>query len=536
MTWLCRQLRRAFLGFAFACSSGSGTAPVDGDVAVDARPVDASAPPDASRPEPETGPVDRTAPELALEPVRSQTTGRQLRLAGTATDDGQVSVRVEDGTRDMDAEVDDSGAFAATLRLRPGPNTLRVVAEDDAGNVSDVQVEVYYGRRVSVGNSQSVFLQGDARLTWGRNELGQLGNGTLQGSAYGDDPETAELPARYSEARAGVVSVVTRQTFMLALHEDGRVDAWGSNDEGQLGYDTVADCGSRSDTPCSRSAGTVPGLSDVVAIEAGYDHGLALHADGTISGWGSDALGQLARPEGAATTAARITALTNVVELAAGVDSTYALDSSGSVWAFGGNRNGQLAIGRADTERHPAPTRVAGLSEVRAITSANRTAYALLADGRLMGWGQNNAGQVGNGDDTGEDVTEPAFVLTGSGEPLEDVVAVAADGFVAVAQDREGQLYAWGLGALGQLGQGLAGDGEPDLENRFSASEVAIDDADRAAFDVVEFEVGAGGPVLALTRAGNLFGWGWSFRGSLGLEGALDAWAYSSPLLVVAAE
>ncbi|MEM7609677.1 MAG: hypothetical protein AAF411_30390, partial [Myxococcota bacterium] len=64
----------------------------------------------------------------------------------------------------------------------------------------------------------------------------------------------------------------------------------------------------------------------------------------------------------------------------------------------------------------------------------------------------------------------------------------------------------------------------------------AIDDADRAAFDVVEFEVGAGGPVLALTRAGNLFGWGWSFRGSLGLEGALDAWAYSSPLLVLAAE
>lgn len=124
MTWLCRQLRRAFLGFAFACSSGSGTAPVDGDVAVDARPVDASAPPDASRPEPETGPVDRTAPELALEPVRSQTTGRQLRLAGTATDDGQVSVRVEDGTRDMDAEVDDSGAFAATLRLRPGPPSL----------------------------------------------------------------------------------------------------------------------------------------------------------------------------------------------------------------------------------------------------------------------------------------------------------------------------------------------------------------------------------------------------------------------------
>jgi alpha-tubulin suppressor-like RCC1 family protein len=64
---------------------------------------------------------------------------------------------------------------------------------------------------------------------------------------------------------------------------------------------------------------------------------------------------------------------------------------------------------------------------------------------------------------------------------------------------------------------------------------VAVSDADRALFVIQEIEVGAGGPTLALSRDGNLFGWGWSFQGSLGLEGAINAWAYASPVLVMAA-
>ncbi|MEM9195637.1 MAG: hypothetical protein AAGF12_41100, partial [Myxococcota bacterium] len=114
--------------------------------------------------------------------------------------------------------------------------------------------------------------------------------------------------------------------------------------------------------------------------------------------------------------------------------------------------------------------------------------------------------------------------------------ADAGDGFIGLLLTGDGRVFAMGLGRLGQLGQGNLMDGSRDLEDREVASEVAVDAADRAVFDILEVEVGAGGPALAASRSGDLFGWGWSFRGSLGLGGAIDAWAYSTPVLVFARE
>lgn len=51
-------------------------------------------------------------------------------------------------------------------------------------------------------------------------------------------------------------------------------------------------------------------------------------------------------------------------------------------------------------------------------------------------------------------------------------------------------------------------------------------------FVVLELEGGAGGPSFALTDTSTVLGWGWSFQGSLGISGAITAWAYSSPVLV----
>ena len=62
----------------------------------------------------------------------------------------------------------------------------------------------------------------------------------------------------------------------------------------------------------------------------------------------------------------------------------------------------------------------------------------------------------------------------------------------------------WSLGSLGQLGQGVFTDGERDLDDRIVASEVVVPESDRAYFNIVEAEVGAGGPTLALSERGDL--------------------------------
>ena len=141
-------------------------------------------------------------------------------------------------------------------------------------------------------------LAGGKLFTWGRNELGQLGNGTLTGTWSAD--ETVVLPPMYEQAAADLVSIVTRQTFMIALASDGTVRTWGSNASGQLGYATPADCGSNGTSPCGRAPAIVPGISDAVAVAAGFDHALVLRADGSVIAFGSNAKGQLGITEAAA--------------------------------------------------------------------------------------------------------------------------------------------------------------------------------------------------------------------------------------------
>ena len=264
---------------------------------------------------------------------------------------------------------------------------------------------------------------------------------------------------------------------------------------------------------------------------------MVLLDDGTVMSWGSNASGQLgyATLEETSLMPTAIPDLTGVVQLAAGSDASFALTEDGQVFGWGENDRGQLGLGSADEDPHETPTLVPDLSGVVQIAAANTTTFALLDDGTVVSWGRNHTGQAGIGLE-GDDVLVPTQVLVAEGEPLSNIDNIAGDGFVGLALDDQGIVYAWGLGSLGQLGQGYLMGGERDLDDRLYASAVAVDDVDSDLFDIVEIEVGAGGPGLALGLEPNLFGWGWSFRGSLGLEGAINAWAYSAPLLVFAAD
>lgn len=514
--------------------------------APDAGPLDAGHDDDAGRVEDDAGvdggrdagPLDETPPALEAR-APWQSSSRLVRVRGVATDESgapTVSATIDGET--SPATLEDDGTFELVVTLAPGANAIVVEAEDAAGNVTETTLAVYFGHRISVGNSQAAFLRDGTLFTWGRNELGQLGNGTLIGSRWGEDPEDAR-PVRYEVDLEGVVSIVTRQTFMAALRDDGSVWTWGSNGDGQLGYATASDCGSAGTSACGRVPAAVPGITNAIAVQAGFTHTMVLRDDGTVWSFGDNGDGQLGHSAemGSVSTPTQVPGLTHVVQLAAGASSSYALLDDGAILAFGANDQGQLGLGTADSDAHATPTHVPGVSNAIAVAASNTTAYALLADGTVLAWGRNHAGQVGVASDA-TTVLAPTPVLRlaadGTTSTLEGVVGVAGDGFVGAALHADGSVLAWGLGSLGQLGQGFLPDGARDLANRRAASPVAVGDADRPLFVIQEIEVGAGGPTLALSRDGHLFGWGWSFQGSLGLEGAINAWAYSSPVLVMA--
>ena len=98
------------------------------------------------------------------------------------------------------------------------------------------------------------------------------------------------------------------------------------------------------------------------------------------------------------------THLTNIVEVAAGVDYTCALKSSGEVLCWGEGTYGVLGNGGTSDKDHPvlvkiqnADSSLSNLSNIVQISSGNGHTCALNQEGKVLCWGFNAWGQLGNG-------------------------------------------------------------------------------------------------------------------------------------------
>jgi len=179
---------------------------------------------------------------------------------------------------------------------------------------------------VSGGGTHSLALKSDGSVwAWGSNSNGQLGDGT-----------TAHSPA---PVRVGgltdVVVVAAGAHHSLALKRDGSVWAWGSNSYGELGDGTTTD----RLTPVK-----VSGLSGVVSIAAGAQHSYALERDGSVWAWGQNDYGEIGDGTWGTQRLSPVPAsgLSSVVSIFAGGQHGLALKKDGSLWTWGWNDHGQL--------------------------------------------------------------------------------------------------------------------------------------------------------------------------------------------------
>ena len=212
----------------------------------------------------------------------------------------------------------------------------------------------------------------------------------------------------------------------------GTVTAWGGNFQAQLGRGTIG-----GDDPRPM---LVPGLAGVRGIAANGTNGFALRDDGTVWGWGGRSTGDLGLPAaGISATPVRIAGLDDIVSISAGYPN-LALRRDGTVWIWGQGRRVELD--------HPVPVRKHGLPRnVVSVAAGNSYGLALLADGRVLAWGDNSAGQLGNG--TRVNRSSPAPV-----PGLPPIRAVSAAQYSGYAVARDGTLWSWGFNGMGELGRG----------------------------------------------------------------------------------
>ncbi|REK75632.1 fibronectin type III domain-containing protein [Paenibacillus paeoniae] len=233
---------------------------------------------------------------------------------------------------------------------------------------------------------------------------------------------------------SNVKEISANTSSAFALLNDGTVKAWGSNS-----------CTLGAINSTSASPVTFPQLEGIKRIAVGGNFAAALTESGTVVTWGCNNYGQLGLGNTSNSPYPKtVPNLSDVADIAVGTDFMLAKMNDGSVKSWGNFSNGQLGIGNI-TVSQTSPVEVAGLTNVKEITTGSNFSFAVLIDGSVMGWGYNLNGQLGTGTTTA--VNSPAKITD-----LSNVDYIAAGINHTWASTTNGDIYVWGNNSSSQLG------------------------------------------------------------------------------------
>ncbi len=293
------------------------------------------------------------------------------------------------------------------------------------------------------------------------------------------------------------------------------VVSWGSDSSRQLGD---GDPNQNQPIPVAVDLSAV-GAGPIVEMCGGFEHSLALDAEGALFGWGSDFFGQLGQGDDGGVTEYGIPVAIQVPAVIVGIDCgnkhSVALTADGRVLAWGQNSSGQLGDGTTQ-QREIATEAVlpAGSADVIAVSGGEEFSLALLADGTVLSWGRDDRGQLGQGIvwdaavPSGDRIRPAPAVVPSSSFDGEGIVAISAGLGHSLAVTTSGAIWSWGRNNDGQLGDGSTADS--NIPARVDTAAIAA-----AGQSVVGVTAGSFHS-LALTAAGTLYSWGGNFVGALG--------------------
>lgn len=380
---------------------------------------------------------------------------------------------------------------AAALALALG---LAACAEDFVGPADGPLRFV----SVSAGDAHSCAIS-SAGITWcwGTEAMARLGFLSDEEPCSGDaclEPVQTFGSIGFDELSAG------------GGHNCGLADdvayCWGWGWHGQIGdantlYQRCITPDGDDPLPCTIDPVPVALGFGVVDVSAGGEHSCAVTTGRDAYCWGLNQFAQLGTGDTVITSTPTLVAGDlEFTSISTGVSHTCGLVADGTAWCWGSNEGGRL--GDNSIGDSPVPVPVIGDMRWRTIDAGHTHNCGIAVDGLAYCWGTARGGRLGNGADT---VANGPVLVRLSVGPVWHLSA--GDGHTCAIAGAAHDVYCWGYGFAGQLGN-----------NRQSERPFP----DRAQVDGPFRSVSAGKlHSCAVHDDGRMFCWGANESGQLGI-------------------
>ena len=302
----------------------------------------------------------------------------------------------------------------------------------DAGLAAPDMVDgITNATQISAGGFHTCALLSDHTIKcWGYNNVGQLGNGSLDDSGV---PVTVQGITDATQVSAGY-------SHTCAVLSNGTVKCWGDNGNDALGENASGD---HSATP------VLQGVADATQVTAGYRNTCALIST-SVECWGSDFYGQLGDGGWAdSKDPVPVTTIGPATQISSDMDTTCALQIDHTIYCWGINSSGEFGNGTFD--EGPGPAKVSNITDAVQVSAGNMHVCAVLSDNTTDCWGENAHGELGDGSQT--DRYTPVAVL-GLTSAIQ-VTASATDHACALLSG--GAIDCWGYNMWYELGDDIYG-------------------------------------------------------------------------------
>jgi alpha-tubulin suppressor-like RCC1 family protein len=296
-----------------------------------------------------------------------------------------------------------------------------------------------------------------------------------------------------------VAEVGSSNSTQYALLTDGSLYAWGLGTQGELGDGRWQNSFSK---PVRVHFPPGVKIASIPADAMPYNTALAVDTKGRAWGWGHNRGGELCLGTTRAYDVPVRLPLTHVTALA-GASNHAIYDADSTVWACGQNVEGDLGDGTGQSST--TPVIVGGLdgSSVVTLVAAFANSGALLSDGKYFDWGYNGGGQLGDGHLRRSSDVPVRVPLPGPVTQVAQGGSIWNNGQTLVMLS-DGSLWAWGSDRASQLGDRSRGVRPSPVRFRPPAGVTYSRLATGSATS------------YAVSTTGNVYAWGVSFVGQVG--------------------